>query len=155
MTGQRIDPLHRKKPERKFFMPLNFYDPIFGVPGITERPSTVAGKVFIPVEMRDHPRNILFGGVASHKNPNHWINHPGFWEHYRALKMQAFDWNYDPNMQLDAEHFRHRQAVRIRDNSNGATLYSIDNQRTPKRLDKDDFYTGYGEARRGSNSSVF
>lgn len=143
--GRTIDPLNRKPVQRKFYMPTNFYDPVFGVPGITERPSTVSGRVTLPVQMRDHPSQILFGGYNSHKSKDSWINEPAFWEHYRALKERHFDWNYDANMQLGVEHYRHRASVRIRDNSNGNTTYSVTNHRTPERLNASNFYMDYGK----------
>lgn len=153
--GRTIDPLNRKPPDRKFYMPVNYYDPIFGVPGITERPSTVSGRVSLPVEMREHPSRVLFGGNNSHKSKDSWINDPKFWDHYRALKERHFDWNYDPNMQLGVEHYAHRASVRIRDNSNGATTYNVTNHRTPEMLNGDNFYRGYGNSTGFHQQSVF
>lgn len=139
--GRKIDPLARHPAPRQYFMPLNYYDPMFGVPGQTERPSTVSGRVVYPVEMRDHPAKVLYGGKSTHKDQTHWINTPEFWEHYRMLKAAHHDWNYDPNMQLDAQHFQRRAAVRMRDNSNGNTVYSVSGRRTPMEVNWNNFYT--------------
>jgi hypothetical protein len=139
--GRKIDPRDRHPVKRQYFMPLNYYDPVFGVPGQTEHPTTVSGRVNLPVQMRDHPSTVLYGGHSTHKDQTHWINTPEFWEHYRHLKATHNDWNYDPNMQLGAEHFQRRAAVRMRNNANGDTVYSVDRRRTPMQVNRNNFYT--------------
>lgn len=142
INGKRIDPLNRKPPKREFFFPMEYYDPLFGVPGMTERPTTRSGRLNFPVQLRENA-SLLFGGEASHKNPDHFINDPKYWEHYRYLKNRHSDFNYDPMMQLTGDHFLVRPSVRVRNIATGETLYTLANQKTPSMTTADDFYHGH------------
>jgi len=132
------DPLNRKKPERKFFQPVQFYDPLFGVPGLTEAPTTRAGRINLPVMLREQPSQRLFGGGSS--NRHHFMfSDPNFWKAYHSRKGAVDTWNYDPNMQLGYEHYRHRMGVRVRDNE-GNAMYSVNAKRKPMPAHQNNFY---------------
>jgi len=134
------DPLNRKKPERKYFHPIQFYDPLFGVPGLTEAPTSRAGRINLPVMLREQPSQQLFGGMDS--NREHWMtSDPNFWKAYHSRKGAVNTWNYDPNMQLGYEHYPHRSAVRMRDNQ-GYAMYSVNAKRKPMPVNENNFCHG-------------
>jgi len=113
-------PLNRKKPVRKYFQNYEAYDPLFGNHGLTEKPSTTAGKITLPVLPPMHPSKILQVPYKNHPI----FSDPQYWKAFHKRKEHCDDF------------YGWKQSVRVKDNK-GQVLYTGGETRgRPAAIDK-------------------
>src|ERR1700761_1624566 len=135
LGSKRVDnPFNRVPEKRKFFMPTRKYSALFGAPGEIDHPTTISGRINLPVMPQFQAPQILKGMPKDSRifsNPDGTPN-MDYWLAYHSRKNRSYNWTYDDHQQLTEEHYTWKRAGIFNDN-NGTVTYS--GSRVPQMYD--------------------